>query len=60
VWGVRELTRALLAHDFGIEWWLPDGHLVPPVTNRANYINWLEDLLGLSAPQGESLAHQQV
>jgi len=31
-------------------WWVPDGHLVPPVTNRANYIHWLEDLLALSSP----------
>ena len=33
-------------------WWVPDGHLVPPVTNRANYIHWLEDLLALSSPPG--------
>ena len=33
-------------------WWVPDGQLVPPVTNRANYIHWLEDLLALSLPPG--------
>ena len=33
-------------------WWVPEGHLVPPVTNRANYIHWLEDLLALSSPPG--------
>lgn len=33
--------------------WIPLGQLVPPITNRANYIHWLEDLLGLSAPEGE-------
>ena len=33
--------------------WVPLGQLVPPVTNRANYIHWLEDLLALSAPPGE-------
>lgn len=49
----RELTRVLLRHDFGLEWWVPLGQLVPPVTNRANYIHWLEDLLSLSAPKGE-------
>lgn len=44
----KALTRALLQHDFGITWDVPDGQLVPPVTNRANYIHWLEDLLVLS------------
>ena len=48
----RELTRVLLRHDFGLEWWVPPGQLVPPLTNRANYIHWLEDLLALSAPPG--------
>jgi len=47
----RQLTAALLEADFGVRgWWVPDGHLVPPVTNRANYIHWLEDLLALSSP----------
>ena len=49
----RELTRVLLLADFGVEWWVPLGQLVPPLTNRANYIHWLEDLLALSAPSGE-------
>lgn len=49
----RELTRVLLAEDFGLQWWVPLGQLVPPVTNRANYIHWLEDLLTLSAPPGK-------
>ena len=48
----RELTAALLAADFGIDWWVPLGQLVPPVTNRANYLHWLEDLLDLSPPPG--------
>ncbi|KAL4428378.1 hypothetical protein ABPG75_002467 [Micractinium tetrahymenae] len=48
----RELTRVLFRHDFGLEWWVPLGQLVPPVTNRANYLHWLEDLLSLSAPKG--------
>ncbi|PRW44527.1 methyltransferase 16 isoform X2 isoform A [Chlorella sorokiniana] len=51
----RELTRVLLRHDFGVEWWVPLGQLVPPVTNRANYIHWLQDLLGLSAPKGGAI-----
>ncbi|KAL3156172.1 hypothetical protein ABBQ32_012459 [Trebouxia sp. C0010 RCD-2024] len=46
----KALTKALLQHDFAITWDVPDGQLVPPVTNRANYIHWLEDLLVLSPP----------
>lgn len=42
----RELTKVLLDEDFGVKhWWVPDGQLVPPLTNRANYISWLNDLL---------------
>ena len=52
----RELTRALLQRDHGIAWDLPPGHLVPPVPNRANYLHWLNDLLGLAAPAGERTA----
>jgi 23S rRNA (adenine1618-N6)-methyltransferase len=48
----RELTKILLKKDFGVEWDLPDGHLVPPVTNRLNYILWVQDLLQLSSPTG--------
>ena len=46
----KALTKALMKHDFDITWDVPDGQLVPPVTNRANYIHWLEDLLVLSSP----------
>ncbi|KAL4187933.1 hypothetical protein AMTRI_Chr09g41610 [Amborella trichopoda] len=41
----RELTRVLLHHDHGINWWIPDGQLCPTVPNRSNYIHWIEDLL---------------
>ncbi|KAL6494840.1 hypothetical protein OROGR_031640 [Orobanche gracilis] len=41
----RELTRVLLLHDHGLNWWIPDGQLCPTVPNRLNYIHWLEDLL---------------
>lgn len=41
----RELTRVLLMHDFGIQWWIPDGQLCPTVPNRTNYIHWIQDLL---------------
>lgn len=49
-----ELTRTLLLHDFGINWDIPIGQLVPPLTSRMNYIHWLEDLLVLSSPPGTS------
>ncbi|XP_030531887.1 RNA N6-adenosine-methyltransferase mettl16 isoform X1 [Rhodamnia argentea] len=41
----RELTRVLLLHDHGLDWWIPDGQLCPTVPNRSNYIHWIEDLL---------------
>lgn len=50
--GTRQLTATLLRHDFNIDWWLPEGQLVPTVTNRANYIHWINDLLQLSSPEG--------
>lgn len=49
----RELTRSLLHNDHRIDWWVPKGHLIPPLTNRLNYIHWIEDLLELSGPQGK-------
>lgn len=41
----RELTRVLLLHDHGVNWWIPDGQLCPTVPNRLNYIHWINDLL---------------
>ncbi|KAK7399822.1 hypothetical protein VNO78_11015 [Psophocarpus tetragonolobus] len=41
----RELTRVLLHHRHSLNWWIPDGHLCPTVTNRSNYIHWLHHLL---------------
>mmetsp|Transcript_14658 Transcript_14658/g.34872 ORF Transcript_14658/g.34872 Transcript_14658/m.34872 type:complete len:446 (+) Transcript_14658:653-1990(+) len=49
----RQLTRAILHNDHEIDWWIPRGHLIPPVTNRLNYIHWLQDLMQLSSPPGE-------
>ena len=50
---LRQLTRALLAEDFGVaDWHIPDGQLIPPVPNRLNYIHWVEDLLRASCPPG--------
>ncbi|GAX84031.1 hypothetical protein CEUSTIGMA_g11455.t1 [Chlamydomonas eustigma] len=48
----RQLTATLLSQDFGVSWWLPEGQLVPTLTNRANYIHWINDLLQLSSPEG--------
>jgi len=40
------LTRSLLQHHFHIQLpSLPEGHLCPPIPNRANYICWLNELL---------------
>jgi hypothetical protein len=50
----RLLTRALLHSQLGLHWWVPDGHLIPPVTNRANYIHWLHDLLSLCPGDAKS------
>lgn len=54
----RQLTRALLEHDYGIHWNLKEGHLIPAVTNRANYIHWIKDLLLLSASAGQMTCEQ--
>ena len=56
----RELTKSLLDRDFGIKWWIPDGQLIPPVPNRANYIHWLQDLLLLSSPAGDAVHECQA
>ncbi|KAJ6807637.1 methyltransferase-like protein 16-like protein isoform X1 [Iris pallida] len=41
----RELTRVLLHRDHAVNWWIPDGQLCPTISNRSNYIHWIEDLL---------------
>jgi 23S rRNA (adenine1618-N6)-methyltransferase len=46
---VRELNRALLQSQYGIEHWqLPDGYLCPPIPGRADYLHHLADLLAAS------------
>eukprot|EP00903_Cladosiphon_okamuranus_P020233 g18570.t1 len=50
---MRELTRVMLRHDFGLlEWDAPLDRLCPPVANRLNYICWLSDIMKLSASSG--------
>lgn len=44
---VKEVTRVLLLHNFGLVWDMPLDHLCPPVPNRFNYIHWIEELLAL-------------
>ncbi|KAG6610656.1 putative methyltransferase METT10D [Phytophthora cinnamomi] len=46
---VRELTKTLLLHDFGLEWEIPINRLCPPLPNRLNYLHWIEDLLSQAA-----------
>ena len=42
---VKQLTKALLAQDFDLEWDIDEGHLVPTIPLRLNYLHWIEDLL---------------
>lgn len=52
---MRELTRVMLRHDFGLlEWDAPLDRLCPPVANRLNYICWLSDLMKLSSSSSSS------
>jgi 23S rRNA (adenine1618-N6)-methyltransferase len=43
---MRELCKVLLEKDFGIKFWeIPQGYLIPTITSRCNYINWIHDIL---------------
>ena len=49
----RALTGAILAVRHGARGWdVPEGHLVPTTTNRRRYVEWIERLLAVSAPEG--------
>jgi 23S rRNA (adenine1618-N6)-methyltransferase len=54
------LTAALLKEDFGLTWWLPDGHLCPTLTSRCNYLLWVEDLITLMPPHDGGTAIRGV
>uniref|UniRef100_A0A1J3EL50 U6 small nuclear RNA (adenine-(43)-N(6))-methyltransferase n=1 Tax=Noccaea caerulescens TaxID=107243 RepID=A0A1J3EL50_NOCCA len=49
----RELTRTLLLHDHGLNWWIPDGQLCPTLPNRSNYMHWINDLLSSEIIRGQ-------
>ena len=45
---VRQLNKALLLADFGLQFWdIPQGNLVPGVPGRLDYIHVIKDLLDL-------------
>lgn len=44
------LNRALLRRDYHLSFWdLPEGHLVPPIPGRLDYVHTLADLIGRDA-----------
>ena len=44
------LNRALLRRDYNLAFWdLPEGHLIPPIPGRLDYIHTLADLIGPDA-----------
>ncbi|GAA4318255.1 23S rRNA (adenine(1618)-N(6))-methyltransferase RlmF [Pontixanthobacter gangjinensis] len=44
---VLQLNRALLKHHYQIEHWsIPKNYLCPPIPGRADYIHYINDLLG--------------
>ena len=45
------LNRTLLRRDYGLRHWdLPEGHLIPPIPGRLDYIHTLADLIGSAEP----------
>lgn len=45
------LTRAILRHHFHLELYLPEGHLIPTIPNRVQYLQWAASLLPVSSTQ---------
>lgn len=57
---VKALNKALLAADYGIQYWdIPENYLCPPIPGRADYIHYTADLLAVnnngSIPVGENV-----
>ena len=44
----KELTVAILKHDFDLKVEIPVDKLIPTVPQKVNYIHWIEDLLAAS------------
>ncbi|CAG5077244.1 23S rRNA (adenine(1618)-N(6))-methyltransferase RlmF [Parvicella tangerina] len=43
---VKLLNKAILLHDYGLEYWeFSDKNLTPPIPGRADYIHYMADLL---------------
>lgn len=57
---VRELTKTILLHDFGLQWNIPINRLCPPLPNRLNYLHWIEDLLPQASWSGQQQGDQQA
>jgi methyltransferase len=46
---VKDLMRAILRRDFSLDLKSPAGSLAPALTNKLNYLLWLEDLAALNS-----------
>ena len=57
---VKELTRVLLLHYFGLVWDMPTDRLCPPVLNRLNYVLWIQELLALCPSQSAAGTRRDV
>lgn len=55
---VKQLNAALLAHYYQITGWdIPNAALCPPIPGRVDYIHYIADLLGITAPSSSSPIH---
>jgi 23S rRNA A1618 N6-methylase RlmF len=43
----RVLTKTILLDKFDLKWEMPLDHLIPPVSNRETYLNWIGELLNI-------------